>query len=299
MFDHFRQRQHKRWFNLRCAAIDRTPPVRCNPDSDVVIVSQVYPPDTTMLLLAAKSFSRHLAPRGFVLVDDGLREADKARLNHHLGQVTYLPTAQAADAALPRGGTWERLATLARENAAHYVIQLDSDMLTLQPPREVLDCVAQRRSFTLGTSSGTRPVPVQTASDYARQHDSPHVQNAAERALDQLPGAPALKYVRGCSGFTGFAPGTLSPQRIREFSTAMQGLLGTRWSEWGTEQVTSNFMAANAPDAMVLPVDRYPFWMPGADLDPVAMVHFFGTFRFQGGMYQRRALQLCRELAAG
>ena len=78
----------------------------------------------------------------------------------------------------------------------------------------------------------------------------------------------------------------------------MEQLVGAqRWAEWGTEQVTCNFMAANAPDALVLPVDRYPFWIPGADLTDVALVHFFGTFRVQGGMYQRRGLQLCRELA--
>lgn len=300
MFDHFRQRQHKRWFNFRCAAIDRTPPVRCNPDSEVVIVSQVYHPDTTMLLLAAKSFARYLAPRSFVLVDDGLLEADKARLSHHLGNVSYVPSAQAADPALPRGGAWERFAALARENAHHYVIQLDSDTLTLQPPREVLDSVAARRTFTLGTSSGTHPVSVQAASDYASQHHSTHVQNAAERVLAQLPDASGLKYVRGCAGFTGFPAGTLSLERIRAFSAAMEELVSAqRWAEWGTEQVTCNFMAANAPDALVLPVDRYPFWIPGADLSDVALVHFFGTFRFQGGMYQRRALQLCRELAAG
>lgn len=299
MLSYFRQRLHKRWFNFRCSGIDRTPPLPCDPNSKVIIVSQVYHPDTTMLILAAKSFARHVMPRRFVLVDDGLRADDRARLTHHLGQVEFVPTPEAADPHLPRGGTWERLATLSRMNEQHYVIQLDADTLTLRRPDEVVNCVQANRPFTLGTKSGTHPVELSVASKFAAGHDSTHVQNAAERALVKLPGFADLKYVRGCSGFTGFPVGTLPIQRIREFSETMEQLLGSdKWRSWGSEQVASNFMAANAPGSIVLPVDRYPFWGPDSDIQRAALVHFFGTYRFTGGVYANQGARLSQTMAA-
>ncbi|WP_046113046.1 hypothetical protein [Aquincola tertiaricarbonis] len=298
MLSYFRQRLHKRWFNFRCSGIDRTPPLQCDPDSNVVIVSQVYHPDTTMLMLAAKSFAQHLRPRGFVLVDDGLRPDDRARLAHHLGNVEFIKTPDAAAPGLPRGGAWERFATLTRQNQQHYVIQLDSDTLTLRRPDEVIACVQSQRPFTLGTKSGTHPVTLAAASEYAAQYDSDHVQNAAERALVQLPADLGTQYVRGCAGFTGFPPGTLSLDRIARFSGAMESLLGApKWHTWGSEQVACNFMAANARDSIVLPVDRYPFWLPGSDIHHAALVHFFGTFRFTGGVYAQQGARLSQLLA--
>ena len=58
-----RRRVDRRWFNFRCRRVFNTPPVACDPDSKVVIVSQLYSPDMTMYLLAAKSFARYVRPR--------------------------------------------------------------------------------------------------------------------------------------------------------------------------------------------------------------------------------------------
>lgn len=290
MFSRLKRKLDRAWFDLRCKAVYTTPIVKCDPDSEVMILSQLYHPDLTMYMLAAKSFARFLRPKGFVIVDDGLTQGDKDVLRAHFEHIQFVPSEAMRDGACPVGGCWERLLALSAFNKDHYVIQLDADTLTISAPEEVLQCVAAGRTFTLGTSSGTHFVSFDEASRHAHAHDSSHVQNRAERALGQYPGKESMRYVRGCAGFTGFAKGQLARNRIEEFSGQMEALIGAaKWREWGSEQVTSNYMAANVPDAMVLPVDRYPFWAPSVSIKVAALLHFFGTFRYSAGMYLRQA----------
>lgn len=287
------------WFNFRCSGIFDTPPVKCDPASGILIVSQFHHPVMTMGMLAMKSFARFVRPRGFVIVDDGLLPEDRRILSEHFDSIRFVPGKGVQLGACPAGGCWERLLTLSQENSGHYVIQLDADTLTLSEPVEVLQCLAQNRSFTLGTGTGRQTVEFSEASRFANESTSNHVQNHAERVLASYPGHEHLRYVRGCAGFTGFARGQLLPERIQEFSTQMEKLVGKeKWREWGSEQVTSNYMAANAPDSLVLPVERYQFWSPKVDNAKAVFVHFFGTFRFMGGMYKRQALRIIRQLSS-
>lgn len=299
MIARIRRKIDRAWFNFRCSGIFDTPPVKCNPDSNIVIVSQLHHPDLTMYMLAAKSFARFVKPQGFVIVDDGLLPEDRRILVEHFEPVRFVPSKGVPLGACPAGGCWERLLTLSQENSSHYVIQLDADTLTLSEPAEVMQCLAQNRSFTLGTSTGRKTVGFSEASRFAHEGTSNHVQNHAERALENYPDHEHLRYVRGCAGFTGFAKGQLLPEKIQEFSSQMEKLLGKeKWREWGSEQVTSNFMAANAPDSLVLPVERYPFWKLDIEITKAAFVHFFGSFRFMGGMYTRQALHVIRQLSS-
>lgn len=299
MWTRLRDRARKAWFDHRCRDIHRTPPLQCDAASPVVVVSQLWHPDMTMYLLAAKSFARFIRPLRFVIVDDGLTEDDRGHLRHHLGVVDFVPRSSVQVKGLPVGGCWERLVTLARENQRHYAVQLDADTLTLRPPALVADCVRQSRTFTMGTNTGKELVPVSQASRYARERGGDHVQIAAESVLAELDPTDRLLYVRGCAGFTGFAPGTLSVDRIASFSQRMEALLGAgKWQQWGSEQVTSNFMAANAAGSVVLPFDRYPFWGPGVDVDAAVLVHFFGTYRFTDGAYVRMGRACVAEAGA-
>lgn len=295
MIDGIRRRINRVWFNFRCSGIFDTPPVKCHPDSDLIIVSQLHHPDMVMYLLAAKSFASFVRPRGFVIVDDGLRVEDKHILSKHLGSVRFILSQDVQLGACPTGGCWERIIALSQECENHYVIQLDADTLTLREPTEVLQCLTENRSFTLGT--GFDIVSFSEASKFAHKNTSNHVQSIAERALANYPGHENLKYVRGCAGFTGFSKGQLPRKQIEEFSTQMCALIGAeKWSEWGSEQVTSNFMAANAMNSVVLPVERYPFWQPGVPIENAVFVHFFGTYRFEAGMYHRQSSQVLRSL---
>ena len=42
----------------------------------------------------------------------------------------------------------------------------------------------------------------------------------------------------------------------------MEAILGTSWFEWGSEQVASNFVVANSPNPIVLPLPTYSCFGP-------------------------------------
>lgn len=297
MLNSIYSRVKKKWFHFSAKGILNTGQIKCDPNSNVLILSQLYPPDLIMYLLAAKSFSRFLRPREFVIIDDKLSQKDRGLLLAHFERIRFVPITDISSTNCPRGGTWERLLSIAKLSAEHYVIQLDADTLTLSSPDEVLQCVNENRSFTLGTSSGKEITTLCHASAFASQHTSEHVQIQAELALKQYPQSEELSYVRGCSGFAGFAVGYLNTSKVEAFSSNMISLLGAKkWAEWGSEQVTSNFLVANAPGAMILPVESYPFWAPGIDSGSAKLMHFVGTHRYHAGKYAHLARSVIAEL---
>jgi hypothetical protein len=97
------------------------------------------------------------------------------------------------------------------------------------------------------------------AAANAQATENDHIVIATERAFDRHPGRERLKYVRGSSGFAGFAKGGFSRARIEEFHANMTELMGERWREWGSEQCGSNFAVANSPGAVMLPYPQYKF----------------------------------------
>lgn len=288
------QKLKKRFFNWATRSIFDTPPITCDPASNLVVLSQSYHADLTMYLIAAKSFGRFVRPKMFVVVDDGLTPDDQALLRRHLDQVRFIRTAEVDVGRCPRRGCWERLISISRLSQQHYVIQLDSDTVTVDRPDEVLDCVARNRSFTLGTTQGSQVVSVAQASDFVKEIDDSHVQLQAEKVLARLPGADALRYVRGCAGFAGFGRGQLAFEPLEAFSEAMAGAIGRQaWSSWGSEQVASNFMVANTPDPMILPLDKYLNYVPARNIGAARLLHFIGDHRFRGTTYvmqSRRAI---------
>jgi len=293
MFSTQRARLSKKWFNFTTRNIYRTDTVQCDPASNVVILSQLHSPDLSMYMLAAKSFARFIKPLEFVIVDDGLSPSDKHILSNHFERIRFVPTTKVKSNVCPTGGCWERLLSIAELNAEHYVIQLDADTLTLSTPNEVKQCIDENRSFTLGTSTGREITTFRKASEFARQHPSEHVQIQAEIAMANYPQNDGMHYVRGCAGFAGFSRGLLSVSKVEEFSSKMSSLIGPKkWSGWGSEQVASNYLIANAPTPLVLPLEGYPFWAPGIDAGQCKFIHFVGTYRF----YQRKYMSLARSI---
>jgi hypothetical protein len=118
-----------------------------------------------------------------------------------------------------------------------------------------------------------------------------HIQVAAERTFDDLPMRGDLRYVRASAGFAGFPRGGCDANLLREFSAAMSERLGKRWHEWGSEQVTSNFVLANTVGAEVLPYPKYSCFAPMILWQEAAFLHFIGTYRFTNGVYAKLAQQ--------
>jgi hypothetical protein len=253
-----------------------------------------------MYLLAVKSFCRRLEPRAiYVLSDGSLTAEDFATLERHLPGVAFLQLEGFCSDKCPRGGTWERLLAISDKVAESYVIQLDADTLSVGPLSEVADCIRAGRAFTIGTWDDQRPESAEERRDVAAKlarEGRVHVQVLAESHLDRLHGFDTMRYIRGCSGFSGFPRGSFSRADVERISVQMASALGDRWREWGTEQFISNLIVANTASPAVLPHPKYCdcTQYKGA----AVFVHFIGNCRFSGDRYRtlgRREIALLKK----
>lgn len=296
MFDNYRRIFAKARFGWRCRAILATPPIRLRP-APVRIVSMVSRYDVTMYLIAIKSLYRYLPGGSIVVIDDGtLRKADRALLHQHLGPIPIVGLAALDSGACPSGGCWERLLHILDLSADSYVIQLDSDTLVTAPVPEIVAAIRDNVAFTLGSGPEFHIVDLDAAAAAVVSYNPEYTQIAAELALPRLPAAFGRRYVRGSAGFAGFARGGATRANAEAFSVAMQALLQRRWTEWGTEQVASNYLVSNSPGGQVLPWPKYCCFRPDADYAAASMLHFIGSWRFQRGVYADRARRVIDEL---
>lgn len=283
------------WFDLRTQGVLRSPPLVLGDAAAPLLLSQLQHKDVLMYLAAVKSFSRQLPPAGIHVVDDGsLTQGDRDLLQRHIPEIQFHALEAFREPRLPQGACWERLIAIARLSQTQYVIQLDADTLTLGEVGEVASAVRRGQSFAIGTwdDQEIEPVIERAQRTGKRLGDGrAHIQMLAEANFDRLQDAANLKYVRGCAGFSGFAPGAGKLDLMLILSGQMQALLGERWAEWGSEQVMSNLVVANQPDAIVLPHPAY------ADCEKMRkgatrFIHFIGTCRFHGGIYAKLIRQL-------
>ena len=299
MFYQLKDRVRRYRFAGACKGVLHAAPVALDASSNLVVLSQVQHKDVPLYLLAVKSFARQVRPRTVCVLNDGSLSAnDCAVLREHVPGVNLLELAEFRSAICPRGGTWERLLAIASLVRDHYVIQLDSDTLTIGPIEEVRHCTERQSAFALGTWNNqkieTMRERCETARKLAHQTDS-HVQVVAEANLDKLDDFESLRYVRGCSGFAGFARQSFTREFVEAISGQMQAAIGAKWSEWGSEQVMSNIVIANIPNAIVLPHPKYADchkMQPGV----TEFIHFIGSCRFDDGNYARLGAQLIARL---
>lgn len=297
MFHAQKKAIRKKIYDIRVRGIFNTPQAKCNKDSNLVILSQLHEPDVTMYMVAAKSFARYVAPKKFIIVNDGLKEKSIAKIRDHLESVEFISTQAVCTDPCPNKGTWERILSIADNNKTNYVIQLDADTITRSTPTEVLECIKNSISFALGTPGGETVSTLAETREMALTWKGDHVQVVSEQLMLNLPEKLGKLYVHGCSGFAGFAPGSLTRDKINEFSIAMQAIVGReKWWEWGSEQVTSNFMVANCENAVILPIDTYPFWKRGVNIEKAKFIHFFGTHRFEDGQYIKSSEEITQIL---
>ena len=275
-----------------------TPPIM--PTGDPVLVFSMI--GTRVLLpylVAVKSFHARLGVGRVVILDDGtLTPADRSVLARHLANPVILPIKAVETGACPRGGCWERLLALLDLTADNYVVQLDSDTVTVGEVPEVVEAVTANRSFTLLGDALAEERGILSLVDFmAAYHPGGsgidlagpvHVQGSIEGHWDRYPEPARHRYVRGCAGFAGFARGG-GPSRAsaEAFSRNAESIVGQhKWRRWGSEQVASNFLVANSDNPVLLPYARYSnHWNepPGPDS---RFVHFVGTHRYSNGEYR-------------
>ena len=289
-------------FNRAARAVLTTPPVRAR-DDGVVLFSMVGTRVLLPYLVAAKSFHARLGRGRIAILDDGtLTAEDRAVLAFHLDgpEIHSIDAVDAGDC--PRGGCWERLLTLLDLRQSDYVIQLDSDTVTLGPVPEIVQAIEAGCDFALLGGPTTCWLPVgEFVASLGPDWGDTHIQGAIEWKLAQACGqVPGLThYLRGCAGFAGFAAGGMGRETADGFSRAAAALLGAeRWAQWGSEQVMSNLIVANEGEPLLLPYARYlNFWNEQFG-DDAALVHFVGTYRFHRGAYFQAARQAIAALSS-
>ena len=289
---------NRRRFERELAAILRTPPVVLGKDAFTAL-SMVHHRDVESYLLAIKSFCRFMHPRRIVMVaDPSITDADRWLIASHVHGIEIVRAKDYQEQGVPQGGTWERLMAISEYSQSDYVIQIDADTVTLSEMAEVKKAIAEATSFALATEDGQQLVSCVEAARWAkaRADSGEHIQILAEASLDRLPASASTRYVRGCSGFSGFAQGSFSRAQLRSFSQTMGGILGARWAAWGTEQFSSNFMVSNSPRACVLPHPKYCH--PGREQAGTVFLHFIGYVRFTSDRYARAARETCAALGA-
>jgi hypothetical protein len=250
--------------------------------------------DVLPYLVALKSFSRQANPKRVIIVcDPSIDETDRRIFKRHVPHVELRLAKEFTNPHVPRGGTWERLMAIAEYSRQIYVVQLDADTVTTQPVPEVIEAIRTGHGFVLGESPQQTLVTATQSSEAARNAEwKAHIQASAELAMVEtsLPAGPL--YVRGCSGFTGFPVTTTMQEKLISYSLEMGKLLGSRWTEWGTEQVTSNYLVANATGTFVLPYPKYA--TPDVRSGATAFLHFIGSMRFISSAYESTSREIIR-----
>lgn len=293
MFFRARRALGRAWFNFNCRALLRTAPVSTD-DNELTIVSMLCHGEVIMYLLAVKSFCRQLGrqPRVVILNDGSLTKDDLDTLRAHVPDARIVAIPEVPPDRCPKRNCWERLLLISDLVKDSYVVQIDSDTLSLHDMEEVKASIAANRSFTLmGDRSHPEIESMLGACARSKENPSQMVQAVCERSFDQLPESATLRYVRGNAGFTGFAKGSIDREKIVWFSDMMRRIAKEKWDEWGSEQVTSNLLIANVDGAYPLEFPKYlSYWAhPDVRYEDASFIHFIGPHRFSNGFYLKSA----------
>lgn len=297
-------------YNRSIAKIETTAPIHTRSDG-VVVVSMIGTTVVRSYLVAIKSFLHHLGRGRVVILDDGtLKKADKELLDHQLGRPQILPISKIQTDPCPSGACWERLLCILDLRENDYVIQLDSDTVTLGPVVEINEAIAANRSFTLAGGDLEAEVGVMSLSDVAPKFypdglsdlhfnlfGRHQIQAKIESLMASLPLPPDCRYVRGCAGFAGFSKGGAGRLAANDFSLIAQAAVGKdRWAEWGSEQVASSYIIANDTNPLILPYQRYSNYFGENWGNDMRFVHFVGYSRFSTDAYRTSSLRAIANL---
>jgi FkbM family methyltransferase len=289
-----RRRRAAARFNRAIQGIFDTPPLQLTP-GDLAIVSMVSNSDVAIYLASIKSFYPKIGYGKVVaIIDRAMPQSLRDTLSAHILGIEFIILEDIPTGACQRGGTWERLLYCLDRSEHEFTIQIDADVLTVGDDLSaVRDCIEANRSFTLADGFVRLSLPETVA--LARNTPSNYIGVVAEAALDRYSLYPGMHYIRGSSGFTGFAKGGFTRAQLTHLHVEMEQVVGAaRWREWGTEQFGSNFAVANSPDPVVLPYPDYASFNGKNTPHLTTLFHFIGAYRFKDDYY----LDRCREVIA-
>jgi hypothetical protein len=299
VFYSLRKKLNLLYFNARTNQIRKVAKVEMDPESNLTIVTLLCDTDVNMYLLAIFSFCRFVKPKQIIVVSDNLSGESCDVLRACVNGINILPVDDFREEGLPIGSCWERLACILRHAEESYVMQLDADTITFKRPDEVVDAIRRNVSFTIVSNPDCRKMTFKEMSDYISSWKQTHVQVEAEKALGKCKNPETRFYARACAAFTGFAKQESAMVVLKDFSSEIESIIGRdKWSEWGSEQVASNYIVSNNKDSILLPFENYPFYSPlqPRDEEKVKLYHFLGTHRFKKGRYLACAKDIIESL---
>ncbi len=289
--------------DLAAAAILKTPPILAR-DDGLILFSMIGTAVLNSYLVAIKSLHNELDMGRIMLLNDGtLTAQDRRDLAFHCSNPVIIEMSDIDVSPCPSGNCWERLMAILNQRGAHYVIQLDSDIVVTGAIPEVLGAIAANSSFTLGgdaaaVENGFMSAELLAHKIYPNGPPSNHVQHQAESRFGQLSNSDTRRYIRGCAGFAGFSRGTSGRETLVAFSQEIEGMIGAKWHEWGSEQIASNYVIANDSKPQVLPYDRYVNHWDTSLPAGARLIHFIGTHRYDRGNYLRATKDVIARLGA-
>jgi len=250
-----------------------------------VALSMVHHKDVLPYLVAIKTFAAFTSPhRICVVCDPTITEEDRTTFRHHIPHIELIKAEDHRHPDLPVGGTWERLQAICSLSPDNYVVQVDADTIALMDMPHVVAAIDAGKAFVIGEEPNQPIMTLEQATERGYRWTNQHIQAHVERLLS-TSNVPMQRYVRGCSGFTGFPADPEMLNKALAFSAVMTRLCGDRWREWGTEQITSNYLVANAHGAAVLPYPEY--CTPKGTLSGLRFGHFIGFIRFSNNLYRQ------------
>jgi hypothetical protein len=288
MFYSLKDKLNRYLFYNTCKQIFITAPVTAKTKEPIAVLTQLQHKDVILFLIAIKTFARQVPlSKVFIINDGSLNNDDLIILRQHIPIADFYDADQFSDPLCPTGGCWERLLAIANFINQYYIIQLDSDTLTLSTLDEVNDHIKTNTGFVISTWDKQEIEPMNVTSERAQKNNN-HVQMLAEIHFSKLEGSENMKYIRGCAGFSGFPKGSFNKEFIIDFSQKMEKEIGSKWHEWGSEQVMSNVVVANLEKANGLP---HPKYSDCNNMKPFIshFIHFIGDCRFKRSIYAKLA----------
>lgn len=295
------RRDYFRWLHHKAVrGVLKTAPLRAG-TMPFILLSMVQKRDVLSYLVALKSFTAFAnAQRVVVVCDPSIDAKDREVLKRHVPHIELRAADEFTHPDIPRGGTWERLLAICSYARDSYVVQLDADTVTVAEPVEVRQAIAGKVGFVLGEEPRQSLLTLDRTSDNAKADEwgQLHIQGYSEACMAEVGLPASAMYVRGCSGFTGFPPSRSMLDQLLQFSSCMARAVGERrWASWGTEQVTSNYLVANAAGTSVLPYPAYG--TPDAMNENTIFIHFIGSMRFTNNKYEKTSRSVIARMNGG
>lgn len=278
-----------------------TKPLKYTSDPSVTIVSMVGHSTVNMYLIAIKSFIHNFGRGTIEAIDDGsLIKSDYKALEHHIPGIRITKAEDVNTYDSPSYISWKRLYRCQQLAQTSYVIQLDSDTVSLGPLIDVDNLVRDNKGFLIGSHRWSDSVHVDTLRDIVSHWNNTHVQPRAEAGFYKLDFfSDGTKYLRACAGFAGYPKGFASVDEIRALSRDIQAYVGEEWTKWGSEQTTTMCLISKCMGSKILPWPSYQnFRFPQTSeiIESMQFVHFIGSNRYDGGVYTKLVKDLYNKM---